>query len=76
MRRLDVRYSRGRLDCADYRIEYWWRCIYSATKQITETVLKRQSEAFRQVVLFDYPCALVAGASVSSPAPPRVKCRT
>ena len=31
------------------------RSIYSATKQIAETVLKRQSEAFRQVVLFEYP---------------------
>ena len=31
------------------------RSIYSATKQIAETVLKRQSDAFRQVVLFEYP---------------------
>lgn len=31
------------------------RSIYGATKQIAETVLKRQSEAFRQVVLFEYP---------------------
>ncbi len=31
------------------------RSIYSATKQIAETVFKRQSEAFRQVVLFEYP---------------------
>lgn len=31
------------------------RSVYSATKQIAETVLKRQSEAFRQVVLFEYP---------------------
>ena len=31
------------------------RSIYSAIKQIAETVLKRQSEAFRQVVLFEYP---------------------
>lgn len=31
------------------------RSIYSATKQIAETVLKRQSEAFRQVVLIEYP---------------------
>jgi uncharacterized membrane protein len=31
------------------------RSVYSATKQIVETVLKRQSEAFRQVVLFEYP---------------------
>jgi len=31
------------------------RSIYSATKQIVETVLARQSDAFRQVVLFEYP---------------------
>lgn len=31
------------------------RSIYSATKQIAETVLKRQGDAFRQVVLFEYP---------------------
>lgn len=31
------------------------RSVYGATKQIVETVLKRQSEAFRQVVLFEYP---------------------
>ncbi len=31
------------------------RSVYSATKQIFETVLKQQSNAFRQVVLFEYP---------------------
>lgn len=31
------------------------RSIYGATKQIVETVLQHQSEAFRQVVLFEYP---------------------
>ncbi|MFT5181363.1 MAG: putative membrane protein [Alphaproteobacteria bacterium] len=31
------------------------RSIYSATKQIVSTVLARQSDAFRQVVLFEYP---------------------
>lgn len=31
------------------------RSVYGATKQIVETVLKSQSEAFRQVVLFEYP---------------------
>lgn len=31
------------------------RSVYSAAKQIAETVFKRQSEAFRQVVLFEYP---------------------
>jgi uncharacterized membrane protein len=31
------------------------RSVYSATKQIFETVLKNQSNAFRQVVLFEYP---------------------
>ena len=31
------------------------RSIYGATKQIVETVLANQSDAFRQVVLFEYP---------------------
>lgn len=31
------------------------RSIYSASKQIIETVLASQSDAFRQVVLFEYP---------------------
>ena len=31
------------------------RSVYSATKQIVATVLARQSDAFRQVVLFEYP---------------------
>jgi uncharacterized membrane protein len=31
------------------------RSVYSATKQIFETVLQQQSNAFRQVVLFEYP---------------------
>jgi len=31
------------------------RSIYGATKQIVETVLSQQTEAFRQVVLFEYP---------------------
>tara|TARA_R110002110_G_scaffold260260_1_gene475908 strand:- start:96182 stop:97027 length:846 start_codon:yes stop_codon:yes gene_type:complete len=31
------------------------RSVYGATKQIVESVLKGQSEAFRQVVLFEYP---------------------
>jgi uncharacterized membrane protein len=31
------------------------RSIYGATKQIVETVVSRKSEAFRQVVLFEYP---------------------
>jgi len=31
------------------------RNVYSAIKQIFETVLAHQSEAFRQVVLFEYP---------------------
>ncbi len=31
------------------------RSIYGATKQIVETVLAHQSDAFRQVVLFEYP---------------------
>ena len=31
------------------------RSVYSATKQIVSTVLARQSDAFRQVVLFEYP---------------------
>lgn len=31
------------------------RSIYGAIKQIVETILKQQSEAFRQVVLFEYP---------------------
>ncbi|NKB49068.1 MAG: DUF502 domain-containing protein [Alphaproteobacteria bacterium] len=31
------------------------RSIYGATKQIVETVLANQSDAFRQAVLFEYP---------------------
>ncbi len=31
------------------------RSIYAATKQIVETVLAHQSDAFRQAVLFEYP---------------------
>ena len=31
------------------------RSVYSALKQIFETVLSRQSDAFREVVLFEYP---------------------
>ena len=31
------------------------RSVYGATKQIFETVLRQQSTAFRQVVLFEYP---------------------
>ncbi len=31
------------------------RSVYGATKQIFETVLRQQSNAFRQVVLFEYP---------------------
>lgn len=31
------------------------RSIYGAIKQIIETILKQQSDAFRQVVLFEYP---------------------
>lgn len=31
------------------------RSLYSALKQIIETILKQQSSAFRQVVLFEYP---------------------
>ncbi|MGY8960163.1 MAG: DUF502 domain-containing protein [Alphaproteobacteria bacterium] len=31
------------------------RSVYSAIKQILETVLKQQSEAFRQAVLIEYP---------------------
>jgi uncharacterized membrane protein len=31
------------------------RSLYSAVKQIFETVLKEQSRAFREVVLFEYP---------------------
>ena len=31
------------------------RSVYGATKQIIETVVAQQSEAFRQVVLFEYP---------------------
>jgi uncharacterized membrane protein len=31
------------------------RSIYSATKQVVETVLAHQSDAFRQAVLFEYP---------------------
>lgn len=31
------------------------RSVYGATKQIVESVLKSQSDAFRQVVLFEYP---------------------
>lgn len=31
------------------------RSLYSAIKQIIETILKQQSNAFRQVVLFEYP---------------------
>jgi len=31
------------------------RSIYSATKQVVETVLARQSDAFRQAVLIEYP---------------------
>ncbi len=31
------------------------RSVYSATKQIVETVLAHQSDAFRQAVLFEYP---------------------
>lgn len=31
------------------------RSVYGAVKQITETVLARKSDAFRQVVLFEYP---------------------
>lgn len=44
---------------------YWWEQVlnrmpfisgvYSATKQILETLLKNQSEAFRQAVLVEYP---------------------
>ena len=31
------------------------RSVYSAMKQIIETILKQQSNAFREVVLFEYP---------------------
>ena len=31
------------------------RSIYGAVKQITETILQQQSNAFREVVLFEYP---------------------
>ncbi len=31
------------------------RSVYGATKQIVETVVSKKSEAFRQVVLFEYP---------------------
>ena len=31
------------------------RSVYGAVKQIFETILKQQSNAFRQVVLFEYP---------------------
>lgn len=31
------------------------RSLYGAVKQIVETILKQQSNAFRQVVLFEYP---------------------
>jgi uncharacterized membrane protein len=31
------------------------RSVYGATKQIVESILKGQSDAFRQVVLFEYP---------------------
>ncbi len=31
------------------------RSVYGATKQIIETVVAQQSDAFRQVVLFEYP---------------------
>lgn len=31
------------------------RSVYGALKQILETILKQQSNAFRQVVLFEYP---------------------
>lgn len=31
------------------------RSLYGAIKQIIETILKQQSDAFRQVVLFEYP---------------------
>tara|TARA_Y100000588_G_scaffold377195_1_gene455969 strand:- start:856 stop:1632 length:777 start_codon:yes stop_codon:yes gene_type:complete len=31
------------------------RSVYGAVKQIIETILKQQSNAFRQVVLFEYP---------------------
>lgn len=31
------------------------RSVYAATKQIVETVLAHQSDAFRQAVLFEYP---------------------
>jgi len=31
------------------------RSVYGAVKQIFETIMKQQSEAFRQVVLFEYP---------------------
>jgi len=31
------------------------RSVYAAVKQIFETILKQQSNAFRQVVLFEYP---------------------
>ena len=32
------------------------RSIYSATKQVFETVLAQKSTAFRQVALIEYPC--------------------
>src|SRR3546814_21094758 len=31
------------------------RSVYSAVKQIFETVLKEQSRAFREVILFEFP---------------------
>lgn len=31
------------------------RSVYGAIKQITETIVKQQSSAFREVVLFEYP---------------------
>ena len=31
------------------------RSVYSAIKQIVETIVSHQSETFRQVVLFEYP---------------------
>ena len=45
------------------------RSVYSATKQVFETVLKQQSDAFRQAVLVEYPrrdawtIAFVTGSS-------------
>ena len=51
------------------------RTIYGASKQILETIISSQSDAFREVVLVEYP-RKGCGLSALSLAEPRGRCAT